>query len=501
MKIFGYSLFGYEGELISVDADLRHGIPAVDIVGLADGAVKESKERIKTAIKNSGLDFPEERVLFSLSPADLKKDGASFDLAMAIAVLCAKNSDADSSDAWLCYGELELSGRLRPARGTFAALQTAKKLGIKKAVIPAEIADAAIPAGIKAYKAENLLDAYRITQTVDLRETAVKEEPETAEYSGIAFPVDGEDGTIDDIKNPALVRAMMIAAAGRHHMLVVGRPGSGKTAALTHFPELLPALTYSQAQTTTRIHSLAGLVRPEDSLMRIPPFRTPHQSASLEGICGGGVNCRPGEISLAHNGVLFLDDAPEFRSSVLQMLRVPIETGCVTLSRAGRSTTYPARFQLIMTANPCPCGNFGEDGKICLCSSRAVEQYWRKFSAPLLARIPVRVRTSENQSGCQRLTLSEMRKKIAVAERKQRTRGKYNQYIPQTELLSTCALTDDAKTLIDNFGDIGEIEKTNVLKVARTIADLDGLEQVGRRHIEEAKSLSDLKNFPTGDEI
>lgn len=488
MKIFGYSAFGYEGALVNVEADLRDGIPAVDIVGLADSSVKESRERMKIAIINSGLDFPQGRVLLSLSPADLKKEGASFDLAMAMAVLDAQNS-ACSTDSWLCYGELELSGNLRPVRGTYAALQTAVSCGIKKALVPADVSDAEIPDGITVWRIATLKDAWL---AVHLASPGKSEKTKTSvpvSESEVAFPVDGTDGTIDDIKNPALVRAMMIAAAGRHHLLVVGKPGCGKTAALMHFPELLPALTNEESQSVARIHSIAGLFSSSNEIMRTPPFRMPHQTASIEGMCGGGVNCRPGEISLAHNGVLFLDEAAEFKASVLQMLRVPLETHSITLSRAGRSTVYPANFQLLMATNPCPCGNFGSETKLCLCSGKSIEQYWRKFSAPLLDRIAIRVYETEKQEGIQP-TLAEMREKIAVATKIQRKRGIYNQNLSADKLISVCEMTGQAKTALDGVADISVRGRSNALRVARTIADLDGAEKIDVRHIEESIKLS-----------
>ena len=488
MKVYGYSPFGYEGTVVTVEADIRHGIPAVDIVGLADSSVKESRERMKAAIKNSGFEFPQERVLVSLSPADLKKEGAGFDLAMAMALLYAQNPVIHATDSWLFYAELELSGKLRPARGTYAALASALSQGITKAIIPSSIPASEVPNGITAFKVETLKDAWHIATLID--NGRVPTIPMPLNGKGISFPVNGTAGTIDDIKNPELIRAMMIAAAGHHHLLAVGMPGCGKTAALMHFTELLPELTDEELQSVKRIHSIAGLISGNDAKSRIPPFRIPHQSASLEGMCGGGVNCRPGEISLAHNGVLFLDEAAEFRSSVLQMLRVPLETGSITLCRAGRTTVYPARFQLLMAANPCPCGNYGEDERICLCSGKSVEQYWNKFCAPLLDRISIRVHVTKQHSAMQQLSLGDMRKKIAGAVKIQRLRGNYNQNLTPHEILSDCRLTERAKSKFDSVRDLSERTKSNVLKVARTIADLDGVEEIESGHIEEAIKLS-----------
>ena len=489
MKIFGYSAFGYEGTLVGVEADLCGGIPSVDIAGISDGSVKESRERMKAAIKNSGFEFPDGRVLISLAPADLKKEGAAFDLAMALAVLYAQNPVVHAMDTWLCYGELEYSGKIRPVRGTYAALETAFKAGIKKAIVSADVPDGEIPDGIKAWRVGTLKEAWHIATLISTDGLPQLERPS---FDGeITFPVDGTDGTIDDIRNPALVRAMMIAAAGRHHLLAVGGPGCGKTFALQHFPELLPSLTGTEVAQTARVHSIAGLITRGRNCLRIPPFRMPHQTASIEGMCGGGVHCRPGEISLAHNGILFLDDAAEFRTSVLQMLRVPMESGAITLSRAGRTTTYPANFQLIMAVSPCPCGNFGEDGKICLCYGRSVEQYWRKFSAPLLDRIAIRIHVSGRGDGGEtQPSLAEMRKRIAAATMTQRGRGKYNQHLLPKEIYSYCTLSESAEAVFGGLKDISERAKSNVLKVARTIADMDGMERIESGHIEEAIGLA-----------
>lgn len=486
MKVYGYLPFGYEGALVMVEADLRKGIPAVDIVGLADGSVKEARERVKAAIKNSGFDFPEGRVLISLSPADLKKEGAAFDLAIALEILDKQNPVAHATDPWLCYAELELSGKLRPIRGTYAALESAKAAGITKAIVSADVPSSEIPDGVTAYKVDTLKAAYHIATLID--NGKVLDLPRIRN-NGITFPLE-DDGSIDKIQDTALLRAMMIAAAGRHHLLAIGKPGCGKTLALQHFQALLPALTVEESQSVTRIHSLAGLLPAKDELVKVPPFRWPHQTASMEGICGGGVNCRPGEISLAHNGVLFLDEAAEFRSSVLQMLRVPMGSGNITLCRAGRSTTYPAKFQLLMTANPCPCGNYGEDEKICLCSGKSVEQYWNKFSAPLLDRIAIRVHATGKDDGTERLTLEQMRKKIARATEIQRKRGMYNQHITPTYIGSFCTMADDAKNDFEKLTELSPRGQRNVLVVARTISDLDGIELIQKEHIEEAVKLA-----------
>lgn len=506
MQIFSFSPFGYEGSLVTVEVDLRRGIPAIDLIGLADGAVKESRERMKSAIRNSGFEFPMERVLISLSPADLKKEGAGFDLALALAVLEANSrKDTDSFDEnpepILVMGELELSGALRPVKAVHAAAATAAAAGIRKCVVcSANAAEAREVTGMKVFGATNLRDAFEALSNPDFFTGGLDESesfvPEgSVSIDGVLFPPIEQNLEFADVKNQKrLVRGLQIAAAGGHNLLAFGAPGCGKTLALQRFSNLLPLLTVEEAQSVTRIHSISGLLSPNQPLMRNPPFRIPHQTASIEGICGGGINCRPGEISLSHNGVLFLDEAAEFKSSVLQMLRVPLESGSVTLSRAGRSTTYPARFQLLMATNPCPCGNFGSQNRICLCSAKSVEQYWRKFSGPLLDRIDIRISvSSENDEQSEPLSTSELRKQIATAIRIQRERqGKRNAYLSPQEILEYCQLQKSDKDMLENIvseKDFSQRAVSGILKLSRTIADMENSEKILSNHIEEAVSF------------
>lgn len=314
MKIYSFSPFGYEGAF-TVEVDLRRGIPAVDIVGLADGAVKESRERMQAAVRNSGFDFPPERVLISLSPADLRKEGAGFDLPIALGVLGASAETAGATnfitEPILVMGELELSGKIRAVKGVHAAVATAASCGIMQCIVPIQNADEAREVtGVQVYGADSLENAFRAlsdssffeSRNVQAQLNAVPSGCE--EVEGVYFPVLTPEYEYAQIKGQKkLIRALQIAAAGGHNFLAVGAPGCGKTMAIQKFPALNPVLTLEEAQSVTRIWSLAGLIKPNEPLIRIPPFRIPHQTASIEGICGGGPNCRPGEISLAHNGV------------------------------------------------------------------------------------------------------------------------------------------------------------------------------------------------------
>ena len=518
MKIYSFSPFGYEGNLVSVEVDIRRGIPAIDIVGLADGAVKESRERMKSAIRNSGFEFPPERVLISLSPADLKKEGAGFDLPVALGVLAAANElEKDSpqggkgrkaqdaaaalmDESVLVMGELELSGTLRPVRAVNAAAFTASAHGIKHCVVPAANAAEALEApGMKVFAAENLREAYAaLFDKSRFSSAAPKSDqdlPEGAEeIEGVFFTRAANGEEFDDIYGQKdLVRACQVAAAGGHNLLAFGPPGCGKTLALQRFPSLLPLLTVEEARSAARIRSLAGLAPAGQGICRTPPFRQPHMSASLEGMCGGGHQCRPGEISLAHNGVLFLDEAAEFKGTVLQMLRVPLETGLVTLSRAGRAAVYPANFQLLMATNPCPCGNYGSEKKVCLCSLRSVELYWKKFSAPLLDRVDLRVRVDipdEDECVGPTCSVSELRVKIARAVKAQRERqGKKNARLSPEETRRFCALSPEAARCLESAVrrlDFSPRAAASCKKTARTMADMDGSDAILASHMAEA---------------
>ena len=374
-----------------------------------------------------------------------------------------------------------------------------------RCIVPVQNADEAreIP-GVQVYGADSLENAFRALSDPSFyvgRVAAGEESGAPAgctETDGIFFPETAPGYEFAELRGqPKLVRALQIAAAGGHNLIAMGAPGCGKTMAIQKFPAINPVLTTDEAQSVTRIWSLAGLIKPSEPLIRIPPFRIPHQTASIEGICGGGPTCRPGEISLAHNGVLFLDEAAEFRSSVLQMLRVPLENGTISLSRAGRTTVYPARFQLLMAVNPCPCGNYGSKSKICLCSLKSIDQYWKKFSAPLLDRIDLRVFVENNsEENCTPdprpgfETTEEIRQGVARAIKAQRQRqGLKNAHLSPQEILDYCPLVPEARRSLDTatlrYG-FSPRAISSCLKVARTIADIAASKDITPDHMQEA---------------
>jgi len=504
MTVVSFSPFGFEGSLVTIEVDLRRGIPAIDLVGLADNAVKEARERMRAAIRNSGYEFPLERVLISLSPADVKKEGAGFDLAIALAVLSAKNPQSllslDASVRVLVMGELELSGRVRAVRGIHAAVSTALEQGIAVCIVPKENEEeASCSESVKVIAVETLSEAFTMFTNVSVDSLSAgrsKNSNTIIEEEGCIFPPVNAGEDFEEIKGLSfLVRGLQIAAAGAHNLIAYGPPGCGKTLALQKFPSLLPQLTTEEAQPVTRIYSLAGCMANGERLIRRAPFRMPHQSASLEGLIGGGLHCRPGEVSLAHHGVLFLDEAAEFRSTVLQSLRVPLEEGYVTLSRAGRHTVFPAEFQLLLASNPCPCGNFGVEDKICVCPPRSVELYWKKFSSPLLDRIDIRIPVlqrgssilSSSQTPC---SSSFLRTDIERAVNIQRQRqGKRNSRLRSEEISGFCHLDAGVKEyLVLESTELGFSSRAvhSCIKLSRTIADMRGGVNISVEDMREA---------------
>ena len=569
MTIMSFASFGYEGEIIKVEADLRRGLPIVDIVGLPGSAVKEARERMRAAIGNSDLPFPQERILINLSPADQKKEGSGFDLPIALAVLqtdCALNVPV------MVIGELELSGRVRPVRGVLGALISGSAAGIDYFIVPKENeAEARIQQGVRIYGVETLREALECLYAIETElRTENNSESNTGGKNGGAPAREAIGHTGNSISTAAswsepsqadaaantgtggffeevygqreLVRALHIAAAGGHSVLAYGPPGCGKTLSMQRFASLLPDLDPKTAEEVTHIYSIAGLlphIHGHDVRIKRPPFRMPHPNASLEGMIGGAGKCMPGEISLAHGGTLFLDEAVQFKQTVLQTLRAPLETGTVTLSRAGRASTFPARFQLLMALNSCPCGNLGADGKVCTCMPAVVEQYWKKLTAPLIDRIDLRIPVFPPQAyglpekPC--YNTADMRKKIAASDNIQRERyaaylhkglnggaagtpvnekvvapslactsqsaaqlSYKNVHLTPSALSAVCPLTGEAERIFTHNAEKRELSGRGshaILKIARTIADLAQEDVIAAAHIEEAIRLREWSSF------
>ena len=484
--IYSFSPFGYDGSIVSVEIDLRSGIPATDIVGISDGAVKETRERVQCAIRNSGLEYPSERVLISLSPADLKKEENVFDLAIALGVL-----QKQFTEDILVMGELDLSGGIRPVRGVHAACSTALASGIKYAIVPMENLNEALESGIKAIGCDTLYEAYKLPDALSTRQIATVDSYDNT----ISFREPDEKLSIKMTEKEML--ALVVGASGGFNMMFFGSPGSGKTLLMQYMQYLTPSLTEEESMSVKRIYSLAGYGNKDENKV-YPPFRTPHQTASIEGIYGGGSNCRPGEITLAHNGVLFLDEAAEFRSSVLQMLRVPLENKTITLSRAGRSTTYPANLQLLLALNPCPCGNYRSKDKICLCSAKSVDMYWKKLGGSLLDRVPIRLHIDPSEGERKEYTLEELQSYVKRATEESRLLGITFRDLTVEQIYALIpANVFDRLTMIAEKKEMSERSRYDLCKIWLTIVSAFGdSEEKYFEDIDKAVELMGNFKFP-----
>jgi magnesium chelatase family protein len=502
-RTFSAAIQGIDAHVIDVEVDMYASGTVRDFVtvGMPDAAVKESRERIKSALLNSGFGYPSKSVTINLAPANVRKEGAGFDLPMATAILGAMGV-VRSTENYLMVGELSLDGSLRPVRGALSIAVCAARRGIRNLLLPFEnAAEASVAEGVQVFGLKHLAEVVRFLNEPEMLSPTTPVLPESA-------ALDPHFLDFSDVRGQTMAkRALEVAAAGNHNVLMIGPPGSGKTMLARRFAGILPKLTFREALEATQIHGVAGVLQPGIGILRQRPFRSPHHTISDAGLIGGGSgNPRPGEVSLAHQGVLFLDELPEFPRGVLEQLRQPLEEGSVTLSRSNGTLTFPARIMLVGAMNPCPCGFYGDTTRECRCTPGIIQRYLAKVSGPLLDRIDLHIEVpavpyKELRGSVSGPSSAQIRERVEESREIQRARGFYNSQAPPPQLRAICALDEQGERTLEmavRRMNLSARAHDRILRVARTIADLNKAENVSAKHLAEAVQFRNLdRNYWT----